>query len=200
MGNGRVVMGCVALMVGAQSASAETLRVSVSDRMDGAPVRAVAIAVGKPGTLVTARTDAAGTASLTLPETQHVSVVIRSDTHGFRCFGPEQVASGILNVQMARAVRVHGVVTGADGKLLPNAMVKVEYGALDRCRVRFATLAEEQVTNAQGEFTLRHIDASQDFQILVAHTEHKPLAVGKAEALAVPLTEGVRSLNLLMRK
>lgn len=161
---------------------AETLKVQVTDSRTGAPVRATVIAVGTPPTLISRVTDRNGAALLELPSLDRVSVVVRTDTHGVKCFGPEATKSGNLIVTLEPALRVYGVVYSPEGMPASSVTVKVAYSGQDNCRVR--PRERDEVTNERGEYVLRNVDVSRDFTIVLRHDVYGERQISKDELLS----------------
>lgn len=107
-----------------QKGVSENLIVRVKDSETGAAVLAVVLAVGAEPKVYSAPTDEAGVAVLDIPSLEDVSVAVRTDGHGVKCFGPESTISGNLSVQMRRSLRLYGILKDPSGKPLRGARRK----------------------------------------------------------------------------
>lgn len=143
------------------------LQIQVRDKKTHAPVAASVVAVGTTPKVFTARTDQNGVAILRLPSLEHVSVNVRTDTHGEQCFGPGRTMSGKLKVELDPSVRVHGIVRDEEGYPLQSVQVKISYAREVGCRIEIKQ--PDVLTNEQGVYVLRNLDLSRRFRIGFLH-------------------------------
>jgi len=186
------------LLLGTLSA-AETLRVEVNDNLTGDPVLASVTVVGEEPQVLSARTDENGVAVLKVPSLENVSVTLRTDTHGEKCFGPELTKSGSLKVRLEPSFRIHGVVTDSDGNPLARSTVKIVFSEEDRdCRIKFSR--PDEVSNERGEYVLRNVDADRKFTVVFRHDYYLEQQVTRDELLSYGPSATKKQVDVVLTK